>query len=360
VTASASEAKRTHGKLAAAVPRAARGYTIITPTAEVVDLGTEFGVSVDRSGASEVHVFDGEVVTRALGPRAASHDLIHAREDEAVRFDGPSAAPVRFSADRQLFVRRLIASPPPEKLPPLPIASHLALWLAADMIPDARDGSAVATWPDILVGDNRFPDDAWQFDDRRSPIWVRDGAGRAAVRFDGWSTYLSTSPIETGDRQTAFVVFATSPASFASNSHGGMLLKYGLDAPTLEMTVLPDHAPRGLVWAADGKGETRNVGVLAGPPIAPLSPCAVAYLYDAVGDRAELIVDGASRGVASAPRPIAQRAKKYIGSHAQPWYEAYFLGNIYEVIVYDAALDETARRRVFDYLSERYGLRLAH
>ena len=108
-----------------------------------------------------------------------------------------------------------------------------------------KEGSPVSTWPDILIGDNRFPDDAWQFDERLCPTWVRDGDGRPAVRFDGWSTYLATSPMETGDQQTAFVVFAPSPASFASSSHGGMLLKYGLNAPTLELTMLHrPYAPR--------------------------------------------------------------------------------------------------------------------
>ena len=50
VMTTAIEAKLSEGKIAAAVPRFARGYTILTPTAEVVDLGTEFGVSVDEVG----------------------------------------------------------------------------------------------------------------------------------------------------------------------------------------------------------------------------------------------------------------------------------------------------------------------
>ena len=36
-------------------------FSLLTPTSTVVDLGTEFGVSVDSSGASEVHVLDGAV-----------------------------------------------------------------------------------------------------------------------------------------------------------------------------------------------------------------------------------------------------------------------------------------------------------
>ena len=45
------------GMLAAAVPKRAIGFTVETPEAVVVDLGTEFGVAVGNKGASEVQVF---------------------------------------------------------------------------------------------------------------------------------------------------------------------------------------------------------------------------------------------------------------------------------------------------------------
>jgi hypothetical protein len=351
------EAKLSSGKIAAAVPRFARGYTIVTPTAEVVDLGTEFGISVDGSGDSEIHVFDGDVVTRPVGEHG-SGSLIHARQAEAVKFGASAKQPRRIVFDGTKFVRRLIPDLPAEKLPPLPVTDKLALWLAADVLPAMKDGDPVSTWPDILIGDNRFPDDAWQFDPRLCPAWIRDGNGRPALRFDGWSTFLATSPMETGNQQTAFVVFSPSPASFASDAHGGILLKYGLNAPTLELTMLTDHTPRGLVWAGDNVGNLANVGIIKGKPIKPLAPCAVAYQYDAVGNRAELLVNGVSHGGTTAPRPIEQHARKFIGSHAQPLYGANFLGNIYEVVVYDSALTEADRDRVFQYLSKRYAITL--
>ncbi len=49
------------GKLVAQVPPAAIGFTLHTPTATLTDLGTEFGVLVDDTGATEVHVFQGMV-----------------------------------------------------------------------------------------------------------------------------------------------------------------------------------------------------------------------------------------------------------------------------------------------------------
>jgi hypothetical protein len=79
-------AQRLHmkrGRLAADVPPAAKGFTVITPTGDAVDLGTRFGVDVPSSGAAEVHVFHGEVITKATGARAKQS----LRTGDAVTFD---------------------------------------------------------------------------------------------------------------------------------------------------------------------------------------------------------------------------------------------------------------------------------
>lgn len=85
-------AQRLHmkrGRLAAEVPPAAKGFTVITPTGDAVDLGTRFGVDVPPSGAAEVHVFQGEVITKASGAQA-NQSL---RGGDAVSFDqGASTA----------------------------------------------------------------------------------------------------------------------------------------------------------------------------------------------------------------------------------------------------------------------------
>ena len=58
---SVNEAKCAHGQMRVHVPPHARGFKLTTPDAEVVDLGTEFGLKVSETGRAEVHVFDGEV-----------------------------------------------------------------------------------------------------------------------------------------------------------------------------------------------------------------------------------------------------------------------------------------------------------
>ncbi len=49
------------GILTAKVSQQAVGFTVKTPTAEIVDLGTEFGVQVEQGGTADVHVFVGQV-----------------------------------------------------------------------------------------------------------------------------------------------------------------------------------------------------------------------------------------------------------------------------------------------------------
>ena len=49
------------GRLTANVTEPAKGFSVLTPRATVVDLGTEFGVEVNNDGATDVVVFKGEV-----------------------------------------------------------------------------------------------------------------------------------------------------------------------------------------------------------------------------------------------------------------------------------------------------------
>lgn len=56
-----------HGRVAADVPPAAKGFTVVTPTGKAVDLGTKFGVDVPLQGTAEIHVFEGEVIAQSSG-----------------------------------------------------------------------------------------------------------------------------------------------------------------------------------------------------------------------------------------------------------------------------------------------------
>jgi len=66
---SAQRLRLARGRVAAEVPPAAKGFTVMTPTGDAVDLGTKFGVDVTAEGAAEIHVFQGEVVAHPKGTR---------------------------------------------------------------------------------------------------------------------------------------------------------------------------------------------------------------------------------------------------------------------------------------------------
>src|SRR5690606_29187312 len=50
-----------HGSLRALVPESAEGFTVVSPHLDVVDQGTEFGISVGSHNQTEIHVFEGQV-----------------------------------------------------------------------------------------------------------------------------------------------------------------------------------------------------------------------------------------------------------------------------------------------------------
>ncbi|MEM7011789.1 MAG: LamG-like jellyroll fold domain-containing protein [Verrucomicrobiota bacterium] len=53
-----------NGKIHTSVPLHAFGFIVHTPTGELIDLGTAYGLMVGSDGSSEIHVFDGEVEFR--------------------------------------------------------------------------------------------------------------------------------------------------------------------------------------------------------------------------------------------------------------------------------------------------------
>lgn len=93
------------GRIAAAVPTAAVGFVVLTPDAEVVDLGTEFGVHSGPLAATDVHVFKGEV---ALGPLRQDHAAPAPKEllteGKAKRITTGQGDPEEISVDELAFV----------------------------------------------------------------------------------------------------------------------------------------------------------------------------------------------------------------------------------------------------------------
>ncbi|MBL8797004.1 MAG: FecR domain-containing protein [Planctomycetia bacterium] len=87
----------TSGRLTVRAPEEAAGFTVRTPASDVVDLGTEFCVAVERNGATELQVLEGEV---AYGKPESPDDSVQLlRAGQGVRYDlprqpSPRAVPV--------------------------------------------------------------------------------------------------------------------------------------------------------------------------------------------------------------------------------------------------------------------------
>ncbi|MEM7475568.1 MAG: FecR family protein [Planctomycetota bacterium] len=85
------------GLLTATVPSGAEGFTVDTPDAEVVDLGTSFGIDLRENGISHVSVFEGEVEVSAVD----SEDKRLLREGEAVEIElGEDIQSIDFDPER--------------------------------------------------------------------------------------------------------------------------------------------------------------------------------------------------------------------------------------------------------------------
>jgi hypothetical protein len=105
------------GTLTVRVPPRARGFTVLTPHNKVVDLGTEFGLSVDDEGTATVRVFTGEVMAYPLVSGPATDPGVTIRQDQAARLDGRTVdreAPGR-GGDAVKYVRAI--EPPPVVTP---------------------------------------------------------------------------------------------------------------------------------------------------------------------------------------------------------------------------------------------------
>lgn len=108
------------GRLTATVPRSGHGFTIETPLARVVDLGTDFGVWVGRDGAAETHVFKGQVrmAVRAADRPAQGSTYLQAGQAVRVWADQAGQAPrvVAIAATPDQFVRSVpaVAAPRPQ------------------------------------------------------------------------------------------------------------------------------------------------------------------------------------------------------------------------------------------------------
>jgi ferric-dicitrate binding protein FerR (iron transport regulator) len=100
----AGAARLTRGRVVVHVPPQARGFAVRTPQARLVDLGTEFGVSVRGEGDTEVQVFQGAVVASWTGAVGQTVDQrLEAGRAVRIRAQAPDSQGIPFEPEH--FVR---------------------------------------------------------------------------------------------------------------------------------------------------------------------------------------------------------------------------------------------------------------
>ena len=352
------------GKLSALVPRQAVGFRIQTPTAEVVDLGTEFGLEVDSDGKTEVHVFTGEVVIWNRENSKTTSTGQHLEQHEAALMEAGQEHSLNLEYDDSKFgFRQFSPQLSAEELPPLAVTRDLALWLAADVLLKTDDSGKVIAWRDIATGDNQTEEDAWQHDPLHRPEYIRKSlGGLPAVRFDGETSFLTTTPLVSTEDQTLFLVFARDDQP-AKRPQLRQLINYNgppypLDfGQSLRVLQIGDQNEDGKYWARyfAGVGEDKfiyNVGSIATErAVGPWDPVLLAYRYDAANNQAQLWLNGHLQGTDTAPRWKSYTSRKVIGRHPR---QGFFGGDISEVLIFNGSLNDAEVLEVTDYLMTKY------
>jgi ferric-dicitrate binding protein FerR (iron transport regulator) len=98
------------GNVVVRMPDGMKGFVVRTPATDVLDLGTEFAVSIGAGNTTDVQVYDGAVIASPGGMQQAARLPKRLEAGEAARFlVGADAATVPMAFRPTRFVRRLPA-----------------------------------------------------------------------------------------------------------------------------------------------------------------------------------------------------------------------------------------------------------
>ena len=362
------------GSVSVTAPKRAYGFRIRSPNAEVIDLGTEFGVNVDDSGNSEVHVFSGEVLSRSVDKEGAQlGELFRVTANNALKFAALDELPSKIESDDSLFADLEAVTVQGAAGESLPSNRGLALWLAADASARTQEGRRVVAWSDIMYGDNVTAEDALQPDEAAQPQLNPQGInGRPAVRFNGWSSYLVTTPLETTNDQTIFMVCQYSKHAMRSGrKRGGQILNYNgpphrLVSSTYEPGVLQIGEPivegfeptriGGKLFSGRLDGADVSESEAYTPPLGAGAPVVLCYRYDLTNHRASLWINNELVDEVPALRPAGVTSRKTIGRHG--FMKLFFAGDLGELLIFNQSLPDGEMEQVTKYLGDKFGIPL--
>jgi ferric-dicitrate binding protein FerR (iron transport regulator) len=364
-----------YGSASVNVPDSAFGFKVVTPSGIIVDLGTEFGVDVDRQGDSEVHVFQGQVVFQPLTERGDHYKKsISLKADQACGYGVGGTTLREFVANEAKFAWRNRPPLRDDEVPLLPVQDGVALWLAADRYVDVDDDGGVYRWSDLHISANNSAEDALQLNPDHRPHLVKDAInGRPALRF-AHGAFLLTPPLATTNEQTAFVVLQLGNIQ----PHVQSILNYngppqrtvgpfgGLMTPSVFEICLRDRdldghfAVCGELFSGVAEGGGRNVVKTVVEALDTLEvrrPLVIAFRYSLGEQQMSLYVNGYQRASQAASTRVAITSRKILGRH--PTLKAdkgKFAGDMAEVLIYNRALTPDEVSQVSSYLAARYAI----
>lgn len=236
---------------------------------------------------------------------------------------------------------------------PLPGAGNipvhdLALWYRADA-GLTRRGSRISRWDD----QSGYGRDAVQSSESNQPLWVERAVhGRPVVRFDGGSSFMSFTMPVNGLRGMTIILVSASASDLPAGRNGDRsAINWDETSFWGRVYVSPF---RSNIRFRFGTTQTDNWPIYSKSPSNPGTFSIITAMKDESVDL--LYLDGAlvlrEEGKQPAISSCLDSAMLGKGMASDC-----FAGDIAEVLVYSSALPDPDRRRVEDYLSERYGLR---
>ena len=211
-----------HGRLVARVPEQAIGFTVMTPSSEVIDLGTEFGIDVDEKGGSEVHVIEGEVKARGLKEKS----FVNLYKDDARAFD-------------ENHKMAIIESQPDKFLRALP--GHSAD--SPEYLQWSCDEEEEVTCRGTGIKGQFYNGALKALNDGQKPQY-QNGQFGEALYFNGESAYVETSFPGIGNNNPRTVAFwAKVPNNFSTRNGYGMI-SWGLMKKGAAWQISPNPAKK--------------------------------------------------------------------------------------------------------------------
>jgi hypothetical protein len=365
------------GKLTATVPAEAIGFEVLTPNSRVVDHGTEFGVSVNRNGDSETHVFDGKVeliTADAQRPEntGASDATIQGgrilKDAMAARVhsetDGRTASiPANPKGFIRLPFREANSDEHLASITDLPLRNNLVMWFEANQGVQLDNDSRVISWQNLASANqpsasNEFANSsaAWQVNAESRPHWNADHfANHAAIRFSGYGSneFLTTTPIRTGNDATVLVVCSFGQAEGVGYGH---ILSVG---NRTRLIIERKHADAvgTYSWSYNRK-ETppfRTEVLESKDQTPPDTPLLCAVRVSQKSNNYELFSNGQLQSSGKAIGSLAADASHIIGC-VEERDRFFFDGSIAEIVVYDHMLDRQSFDQATTALMRKYGI----